>query len=167
MKRWEWLAGLVNEKRYRRGVELGVKDGQTLFYLLRHCPGLAMIGVDIWSPQPDQGAWGYTAWNHEDHEWTARNRAEKYPGRVWLLKMLTTEAAEYIEPQSTDFVFVDACHATEAVKADIEAWLPKIRRGGLLCGHDAGKPTVRAALNGLIPGWKHVPHDNCWMIESL
>jgi hypothetical protein len=35
-----------------------------------------------------------------------------------------------------DFVYLDADHTYEAVKADIAAWWPKVRVGGTLGGHD-------------------------------
>ena len=35
-----------------------------------------------------------------------------------------------------DFVYIDACHEYSAVKADIAAWYPKVRVGGVLGGHD-------------------------------
>ncbi|NOR90110.1 MAG: hypothetical protein GQ524_07625 [Anaerolineales bacterium] len=37
-----------------------------------------------------------------------------------------------------DFVFIDGDHSYDHVKADVQAWLPHIREGGILCGHDYG-----------------------------
>ena len=40
------------------------------------------------------------------------------------------------EAGELDFVFIDGEHGYEAAKADVEAWWPKVRSGGLLVGHD-------------------------------
>ena len=37
---------------------------------------------------------------------------------------------------SLDLVMIDADHSFESVTADLLAWLPKIRDGGVICGHD-------------------------------
>jgi predicted O-methyltransferase YrrM len=54
-----------------------------------------------------------------------------------------------LENESLDFVFIDACHEYENVITDINAWLPKIRPGGLLCGHDKDMDGVKKATQEL------------------
>jgi len=46
------------------------------------------------------------------------------------------EQAAKVADGSVDLVFLDADHTYKQVKADIEAWLPKVRPGGWLSGHD-------------------------------
>ena len=37
---------------------------------------------------------------------------------------------------AADLIFLDADHRLEAIRADIAAWTPHVRAGGILCGHD-------------------------------
>jgi hypothetical protein len=50
----------------------------------------------------------------------------------------SVEVASTYEDNSLDFVFIDGDHRYECVKADIEAWLPKMKSGSILAGHDYG-----------------------------
>lgn len=59
----------------------------------------------------------------------------------------TAQAAADFADNSVAVVLVDAGHEYEDVRADIEAWAPKVRPGGLLAGHDASYPGVRDAVN--------------------
>lgn len=157
MRRWEWLAHEAKRRKWQRGAELGVKEGRTLFYLLDAVPGLHMIGVDVW-----RTCSGYEDWDHPAHYRTVMDRAGEYKGRVTILRKLTVLAAREVKDGSLDFVFIDAGHARHAVEADIIAWRPKIREGGLLCGHDGNRAMVSAALDEHVPGWRLVGHENCW-----
>jgi len=60
-----------------------------------------------------------------------------------LLKMDSLDAAKRFKDKSVDMVFIDGGHEYEEIKADIEAWLPKVKK--LICGHDYGGGIERAA----------------------
>jgi hypothetical protein len=47
---------------------------------------------------------------------------------------------------SLDFVFLDDCHDGPHVYAELEAWWPKLKPGGVLAGHDFAWPEVRTAV---------------------
>lgn len=50
--------------------------------------------------------------------------------------MPSVEASKIYDDRSLDFVFIDGDHQFESVKNDIQCWLPKIKKGGVLAGHD-------------------------------
>ena len=177
--RSDLLIRLVREHGWTRGVELGVFKGVTFFALLDAIPELHMIGVDTWRsghrdlecPQhykrTDRDD-GYRAYAGEDMPGIGRavyNRAWDYGGRARLLVMPTRPAASYIEDRSQGFVFIDADHTERGVREDIVTWRPKLRPGGWLLGHDRSLPSVRAAIDSAIPGWRRLDGD-CWAFET-
>ena len=52
------------------------------------------------------------------------------------MKMTSMEAVQKFDDQSLDFVFIDGSHEYEDIKNDIISWLPKVKKGGILAGHD-------------------------------
>ncbi len=66
------------------------------------------------------------------------------------IKLDSLSASKLYEDNSLDFVFIDANHNYEFVKKDIEAWLPKIKKGGYIGGHDYGGG-VKQAVDEIFP----------------
>lgn len=52
------------------------------------------------------------------------------------VKMSSNEAAACFDDRYFDLIFIDGDHSYESTKSDIEKWICKVRRGGILCGHD-------------------------------
>jgi len=67
-------------------------------------------------------------------------------------QMASVDAAALYDDASLDFVWIDASHTAPDVLADLNAWWPKVRRGGILAGHDADMVGVSAAV---VP-WGHM-----------
>jgi predicted O-methyltransferase YrrM len=84
--------------------------------------------------------------------------------KVKTIKSLSHEASNLFEPNSVDVIFIDAGHSYEAVKADIQAWLPKMKPNGIMAGHDfnAWHGVNRAVTQ--IFGKPHKVENDCWFI---
>lgn len=73
------------------------------------------------------------------------NNMKPVEGHYNPVRMTSLEAAKTYEDDSIDFIMIDGEHSYEAVKADIQAWLPKMKNGGVMTGDDAFSPEVRRA----------------------
>jgi len=52
------------------------------------------------------------------------------------MKMDSIKASKQFPDASIDFLFLDCDHRHKQFKGDLEAWLPKVKLGGIICGHD-------------------------------
>ena len=76
---------------------------------------------------------------------------EPVAGHYNAIKLPSVEASKLYEDESLDFVFIDGDHSYEAVQADIKAWLPKVKPGGCLAGHDWPWEPLRRAVCDIFP----------------
>ena len=58
----------------------------------------------------------------------------------------STDAAILFADETVDFVYIDTDHRYEYVLADINAWLPKVKKGGYIGGHDLSHIDVLKAV---------------------
>jgi GT2 family glycosyltransferase len=80
------------------------------------------------------------------------------------IKELSWDGAKHYEDNSLDFVFIDAAHDYESVKKDINAWFPKIKKGGIISGHDyAWSDDVKKAVDEFFVGKEIYETEGCWV----
>lgn len=135
--------GLVGE-----GVEVGVWEGDFAKIILSKWGGLLYL-VDPWEKLEDYDDPRRDWFTPQVYTNLLRN-LRVYEGRYVPCKNFSVDAAKLL-PDELDFVYLDANHNYEFVKQDIAAWYPKIRKGGLLAGHDFSPrfPGVEQALQEL------------------
>ena len=133
------------------GAEIGVSRGGFSAYLLEHWNGTLLYSVDSWIRKDiDHGNNLYME---------AKNKLQRHGDRSIVLTMTSLEASKVIEDSSLDFCFIDANHRRHRVSHDCNLWWPKIKNGGILCGHDYGSE-VKIAVDEFISSNKlDLHHD--------
>lgn len=82
---------------------------------------------------------------HEVYDIFLRNIAP-VQHRIKVMRMTSVDASRFMTDGSVDYLMLDGDHSYEAVKADIQAWLPKMKPGGIISGDDYTWPGVETAV---------------------
>jgi hypothetical protein len=126
---------LIAALKPARLVELGVDRGESYFAFCQSAAenktGTQCFGVDTW--RGDQHAGGYDETTFA--QVSAHNR-ENYEAFSTLIRSSFDRAHKRFASGSIDVLHLDGLHTEAAVRHDVEAWLPKIRPGGILLLHD-------------------------------
>lgn len=132
------------------GVEVGVFTG-ALSRLLLAKEDLTLYMVDSWKGHDPESEYAQTDFHgklsqiEQDAYHLYTKETTSFAGeRAKIIRKDSVEAANDFKDGSLDFVFIDADHTYKGVKADINAWLPKVKKGGWICGHDYENPDFPA-----------------------
>lgn len=140
------------------GAEVGVFDGRMSRHLLTR-PDLTLYMVDRWDAPTDSYAASGDPRATEDME-AAMHAAVMgtfdHASRRYIVQADSAFAARKVRDCELrlDFAFIDADHSAKGVADDIEAWLPALKAGGLLCGHDYGHPDY-PGVKGMVDYYAH------------
>jgi predicted O-methyltransferase YrrM len=77
----------------------------------------------------------------------------------------SSNVIDKFQDKSIDFVYIDGNHSYDSVKNDIEIFLPKIKDGGIIGGHDYSPywETVQEAVNETIGRPRWLFDDSSWL----
>jgi len=139
------LAGLFHILGYTYGAEIGVGGGMYTETLCQQIPGVKLYGIDAWKIYPGIVDFDSDAYLETDMQ-SAIKLTSKY--NVVLVRKMSMDAISMFQDRSFDFVYIDANHWNPYVTDDIVAWSKKVRRGGIVAGHDyhAEHPDVIKAV---------------------
>lgn len=109
--------------------ELGVAEGEFSARLLQHRGVRIVYSVDAWDDAKRR---------HDDEEFfRARQRLARFGKRSKIIRMRFDEAANLFNDGSLDLVYVDGyAHTGQEGGQTLRDWWPKVKRGGILAGHD-------------------------------
>lgn len=129
-------------------VEIGVWQGKSVCYagvaIINSEKNIRLDAVDTFEGSPSEPTIqrDLNKLKEEDKELkdVFLENIEPVKDVVKMVHMDSISASKLYEDQSLDFVFIDGSHLYQAVRADIDAWLPKIKVGGYIGGHDIDGP---------------------------
>ncbi len=176
------LLSMIDKSLPVVGAEVGVWCGSASSVLLNDCPSLTLHMIDRWSPFTpkckEYAVKGDTmsrmSQREHDKAYGQASDAVKFAGNRAVIKRgESVKIAATYDNEYFDFVFIDAEHSMVAALSDMYAWYPKIKPGGLLCGHDYGHkrfPGVALAVKNFIND-NNLKIDketrSCWFIRKV
>jgi predicted O-methyltransferase YrrM len=132
-KRKKFLKHLIENNNFQIMIEVGIDTGKTTFFLLDNIPHLKIYAIDT-----------------DIRKFYNNSIKEKYGDRLIPMEGYSHEVADQLPDNFADIVFIDADHSYDAVKKDIVKYTPKLKKNGLLTGHDIDYPGVNKAVNEMI-----------------
>ncbi len=126
------MAETLNELGFKKGVEVGVAQGHHSLVLCQNLPGAELYGVDVWDLYP-----GYNEYTDRIKRYyiEAQQKMAPYPN-YHFVKKFSMDAVKDFADNSLDFVYIDGAHDFKNVTDDVCEWSKKVKKGGIVFGHD-------------------------------
>jgi len=118
------LAKYFNSLGFKFGAEIGVSEGNNAITLLENIDGLQLECIDVWKSKN----------RYETARKNLRNYLDK--NKCFLYRTTSIEASLLFKDNSLDFIFIDGDHHFDNAMEDLIAWSRKVRKGGIISGHD-------------------------------
>lgn len=143
------LARLVADVEHVPGliVEVGAWEGRSTIALANAAWPRRIQAVDTWAGSPGEISSELAAGRDVFAQWKL-NIEHFTQGNVTPWKMGWRKYLSFIDVPVA-LAFIDAEHTFIEVKENVEAFLPLMMPGGVICGDDAHHPPVQQALEEL------------------
>ena len=127
------LAEFFKEKGFSVGAEIGVYKGE---FIEKFCKvGLKMYAIDPWH--------SYDGAGRTQKRQERQNFLYEHTQRVLapykdctIIRKTSMDAIKDFKDESLDFIYIDGNHSFRYIAEDIAEWSKKVRKGGVVSGHD-------------------------------
>ena len=134
------LYKLFAELGYTNGCEVGVEKGKNAQDMFECIPNLKLYAVDPYKQHPkySSAAANYVRiWSQHYLDGVKRQAQKRMKNRnAVIIEKFSEDAIKDIADNSLDFVYIDGDHSYDFVMQDIILWGRKVRKGGIVSGHD-------------------------------
>lgn len=132
-------------------LELGAWLGRSSAYLIDNAPNLNITIIDSWEGSDSELDTNHKLVKTADiFSMFKKNMGDR---KFNFFKGRAENLVDKFEDESFDTIFIDMDHSYDSVKRDIQLWLNKVKKGGILAGDDYREtlPGVMKAVQELLP----------------
>lgn len=156
------LPELFKELNFKSGAEIGVLNGVFSEILCQTNPHAKIYSIDAWQFYPL--AKNFRKPHHYPPIYeSAKARLAPYKNNI-IIRKWSMDALNDFADESLDFVFIDADHRFEAITNDIAQWSKKVRKGGIISGHDYHGRTEFVHVNDVVNAWTAAHYIHPWFV---
>lgn len=126
MRRDDIISDILIRYNYKKGVEVGASKGDFSKSLLSRWKDGVLFMVDKWEKKDEK----YQVLSD------CLENISKYNSRCHMMRMPSDVACKLFSDESLDFVYLDDDHSYDGFISDFNNWFPKVKKGGLIAGHN-------------------------------
>lgn len=129
------------------GAEIGVYRGEHAAFYFKELDIKLVFLIDPYMSYGNYSPIGVGLKDLAKAEKMAHKRLYSHRRKIKWVREKSSEAARFIADASLDFVYIDGNHSYGFVAEDLVLYYPKLKKRGLLAGHDYDIESVRKAVD--------------------
>lgn len=164
LSRWKQLPYLIADMNLKVGAEIGVEQGKYADCLLRKIPNLKLYAIDCWEAYPE-----YREKMQDKIDGYYQKTQDLIGHKCEIVKKYSMDAVQDFEDESLDFVYIDSNHNFQSCANDIVEWSKKVKKGGLVSGHDFCMNNVgyeRTDVEVVVRAWAKANDIKIWFVTK-
>ena len=159
---------IIYEIEIKSIAEIGVFLGKNTRILKKEFPDSHIYLIDPWKPDLNYlNSGNAVSKNNSTYEAAYLHVLSLFETdkNITILRKCSEDSIAFL-PDNLDLIFIDANHEYHAIKHNISIFLPKIRSGGILAGHNFGQkkfPGVTKAVKEIFKDNFLLGQDKVWV----